>query len=603
MFLHKQARTIVDALDHYAHTQADALAYTFLVDGETQKRTLSYQQLQQQAQCIAQFLRQHNLQGRGVVLLFPSGLDFILAFFACAYAGAVAIPANLARNRQHYARLQGIIKHAQAAAVLTTDTLHASISQNLQNLAQDTHIAINSDITVFTIDQALAADTDMSKDETHELRPQADQLAFLQYTSGSTGEPKGVMIEHQQLIHNHRAIQQAAHLPEYTIVANWLPQFHDMGLIGGMLQSVALGGHSIFMSPLHFLQKPLRWLQMIHDYRAQATAAPNFALDLCVKAYKQHSANAHQSSFNIDISSLISLFCGSEPVHAHSVRAFVDTFAPFGLSSDALQPCYGMAESTLMISGGRVTARMKTLTVERAALANNRIQTMDASATHTQDVVCCGQVIAHHDTKIVDTNTLEVLPDGGVGEIWFAGPSTSRGYWRSDLNDAIFGAHTACGQGPYLRTGDLGFLYQGGLFITGRLKDMMIFRGRNIYPNDVEASIIQASAPFAEVHAAVFSTQDDASMVAYIELPRHFKAFAQDMDFKHMLMHIRQLVQQTYDVFLSDICFLTHHQIPRTSSGKIQRRECARLYATQAIQSTSACLFSTHASFHAMVHV
>jgi acyl-CoA synthetase (AMP-forming)/AMP-acid ligase II len=573
------ATTILECLEHYAKHIPNERAFTFLVNGEEQERVLTYRDLRDRALSYAQHLHEWNLSNKAALLLFPAGLDFIIAFFACAYAGTVAVPANIARNSHHYQRLRQIILNSEAQAVLTTRDLRSSISEGLLGSGVDA-----SRISLFS-EPATRASIGIASS----TLPEPAQLAFLQYTSGSTGDSKGVMITHGQLMANERAIQRSAHLPEHLVVAGWLPQFHDMGLIGVTLQPIALGGHYVFMSPLHFLQRPLRWLKMIGRYKASTTAAPNFALELCIKAL------LNEETDTLELSSLTTIFCGAEPVSAQAVALFNRRFAPYGLRNDAVQPCYGLAEATLMVSGGMALEEARSLLVCRDALANGHVKVAQIPSESTQAVVCCGRPVDAHRTIIVEPSTGRILNDGLVGEIWFSGASVASGYWRNPIaTAATFNAISACGKGPFMRTDDLGFFYRGGLFVSGRIKELIIFRGRNLYPQDIEATITKALESIGEVQAAVFaiSAGETQSVVAYIELPRRAKLGSVD-EFLSFTQTLRTLVTQVHEIRLQDLCFLAHGKIPRTSSGKIQRLRCAAMYASDEIISSIHTMFTT----------
>lgn len=580
------AHSILECLEHYARECPEDRAYTFLVDGEGQEIVLTYADLRQRALMYGQHLRDCGLSQKSVLLIFPSGLDFIVAFFACAYAGAVSVPANMARNSHHYTRLRQIIKDSEAQAVLTTKGLRKSVLEGLLSAGLDT-----SKVRGFCESDAQISDFAVTL-------PNQEQLAFLQYTSGSTGDPKGVMITHAQLVANERAIRSSAGLPEHLVGAGWLPQFHDMGLIGATLQPVALGGHYVFMSPLHFLQRPLRWLRMISQYRAVATAAPNFALELCSKA------QVDWNNPGFDLSTLSTIFCGAEPVSANAVERFELKFSGSGLRRGVIKPCYGLAEATLMVSGGIAPSNLRTLTVNRDALASGSVELLGDLAQVTQEITCCGQPVQAHRVVIVDPTTRHILSDGRVGEVWVSGQSVAAGYWRNPAATMeAFKALTAYGEGPFLRTGDLGFFHGGGLFITGRIKELIIFRGRNIYPHDIEESILKIIKIFDNPQVAVFAADsaDGFDVVAYIELPRRSKAIT-ETEFIDLSKMIRSTIAQIHDLQLRDIYFLSSGKIPRTSSGKIQRSRCAAMYLSNEIDFCSSTLFGTRPATNKLIN-
>ena len=573
----ERANTLLDCLDYYAKERADAPAYIFLPGGDGDQRVLTYGQLRQRSLAFSAVLAQRGLRNLAVLLMFPSGIEFATAFFACLYSGAVAVPCNLARNSHHFSRLRQIIADSQAAAVLTTSTLQQSVADGLRT----TGIDIERVPLLFESPNSEPI-TDMEM-----VRPSPSQLAFLQYTSGSTGQPKGVMVTHGQLIANERAIQQAAGLTEYLGGGGWLPQFHDMGLIGATLQPIALGGHYYFISPLHFVQRPLRWLELISKYRLQATAAPNFALELC----EQASLGGLKES--LDLSSLKTIFCGAEPVNADTVRRFNAKFAPYGLSKDAVKPCYGLAEATLIISGEAPEEDIRTLALCRSSLADGKVKLSKLGSDDTNDIVCCGKTVADHLTIIVHPHYRTVKDELELGEIWFSGPSVASGYWRNPAStSATFAAYTACGKGPFLRTGDLGFMHRGGLYVAGRIKELLIIRGRNYYPHDIESTLVAELAPYSEVQAAIFpdAEQQPSGVVAYVELPRKPNVA---LNYRNLAGILRQAVSRTHDIQLKDVFFLSHSNIPKTPSGKTQRHRCAALYHSGEIDSAATTLFST----------
>lgn len=580
------AETILTCLEHYAAARGDEKAYVFFADGDNQEQTLTYNELCTRAKTLAGELTQRGLQDQAVLLLFPAGLDFVIAFFACLYAGTIAVPANLARNSHHYARLKQIIQDSNTQAVLTTSALKPATEKGLTAAGVNVlHINILCEPDIVSATSLL------------QFRPalRTVQPAFIQYTSGSTGNPKGVIVTHAQLVANERAIQRCANLPEFANVGGWLPQFHDMGLIGTMLQPAALGGCYYFMSPLHFIQSPLRWIKLLSRCKAAATAAPNFALDMCVKAMR----NGFDGE--LDLSSLNTLFCGAEPVNQTTLAQFNACFAPFGLHPDAVKPCYGMAETTLIISGGIAKSVTKHLRVNREALKAGHVAIALEQDCEAQDIVCCGSPVDGHQIKIVDPETFAIVDENAVGEIWCAGPSIAAGYWKNARATLeTFGAKTACGAGPFLRTGDLGFIHRDGIFVTGRIKEMMIIRGKNHYPHDIEATIASVFAEHGiDVQAAVFADNEAAKtpgIIAYVELPRRGGALDTET-FKLLASNLRQAVSAIHDVQLKELFALKFGSLPRTSSGKTQRLACAGLYHSGEIDSDDRVILTTRRTF------
>ncbi len=574
------ANTILDCIDHYAATQATARAASFLADGDKREETLDYSELQRRARALAATLRREGAADAPVVLLFHSGIDFLVAFFACLYAGAPAVPANVARNSHHYERLRLIVADARSSTVLTTDKLQATVRAGLNAEA--------SGLRVLTESSSLAADATAETTVAGEAqRPRADDIAFLQYTSGSTGRPKGVMVSHAQLLANVRAIRESGPIPEHACFGGWLPQFHDMGLIGMSLAPLALGGQTAFMTPLHFLQRPLRWLRLIQRYRIAITPAPNFALELCARIPRE------QIPPDLDLSSLAGLYCGAEPVNAQTVARFIDAFVPFGLSPDAMKPCYGLAEATLIVSGNTAAPEHRVVHVERKTLAQGRALPVAADAADAQAVVCCGSVVAGHRLIAADPETGARRADGDVGELWFSGPSVASGYWRNpDASATTFDARSPDCEGAFMRTGDLGFMLGDRVHVTGRIKELIIVRGRNYYPTDLEATILEAAieqeAGLVGAVAAAFAFDESSAtgVAALLELPRRVRIVA--IDRAAIAQRVRTALMQAHDLTLKEVIFVEHGGIPRTSSGKLQRRKCAEMYGNGELTSDAS---------------
>lgn len=551
--------TLVDILRGRELNQPDRKAFTFLLDGETEEVSLTYRELDLQARAIASYLQSIDARGKRALLIYQPSLEFIAAFFGCLYAGVIAVPAYPPRQNQSLSRLQAIVADAQATIALTTTTALPGIKRQLTELP---------DLQAL---QWLATD-DIGRDLSSSWQQPAidsDTLAFLQYTSGSTGTPKGVKVSHGNLLHNAQIIQKAFQDTEKTIAVSWLPLYHDMGLIGNVLQPVYLGIPCTLMSPIAFLQKPLRWLQAISRYKATTCGAPNFAYDLCV------SKITASERANLDLSSWEVAFTGSEPIRAETLEQFTATFESCGFRREAFYPCYGMAEATLLISGGLKTAPPVVYPVEKAALMQNQVVEAVDNEEEAQKIVGCGQTWLGDKIAIVDPESLTLCPSDRVGEIWVSSKSVTQGYWnRSQETEETFHAYLAdTGEGPFLRTGDLGFLKNEELFVTGRLKDLIIIRGRNHYPQDIEQTVEQSNPALRRSCGAAFSVdvEGEERVVVAVEVER---SYLKKLDVDKVIGDIRQAISQKHELQVYALLLLKTGSIPKTSSGKVQRHAC-----------------------------
>jgi amino acid adenylation domain-containing protein len=556
--------SLLEIIRWRSQKQPKQQAYCFLLDGEVEIQTLTYGELDAQSQRIAGLLQACGVKkGERVLLLYPPGLEFITAFFGCLYAGAIAVPAYPPRANQSLSRLSAIAKRSVGIATDADSTVALTTTTVLSHLQQ--HPTFKT-LRLLTTDNMMADDWGNLWQQPAIDR---DTLAFLQYTSGSTGTPKGVMVSHGNLLHNQLLIKQAMQHTTATIFVGWLPLFHDMGLVGNMLQPLYLGIPCILMSPVAFLQKPVRWLQAISQYRATTSGGPNFAYDLCVR-----KITAEQRA-NLDLSSWEVAFNGAEPVRAETIEKFVVTFAECGFRREAFYPCYGMAETTLIVSGGCKTNPPVLQPVQSEALTQNLIVPANGGEIGTQILVGCGQALEDLKIAIVDPQTLTACSDRQVGEICVAGASVAQGYWdQPEQTESTFKAYTKDTQeGPFLRTGDLGFLQDGELFITGRLKDLIVIRGRNYYPQDIE-NTVQQSHPSLEPHGgAAFSIDVDGEerLVIAQEIKR---SQLRKLDVDEVTATIRSAVAVNHELQLYGVLLLKPGSILRTSSGKIQRYAC-----------------------------
>ncbi len=549
--------TLVELLRWRAARQPDQLAWTFLTDGDKEESRLTYLQLDRQAASIAGRLRAHKAEGQRVLILCPPGKSFISAFFGCLYAGAIAVPAYPPRLNHNLARMQSIVSDAQPSLVLTSSDL---LKRLQTSFAVDEHLR-----------QLMWLDADVlgehESPDAHIHRAQNSDLAFLQYTSGSTGTPKGVMLSHENLLHNAGLVYQACSHTSSDRYFSWLPTFHDMGFMAGVLQPLYAGIPAILMSPAAFLQRPASWLQAISRYRATTSGAPDFAFDLCARKVKP------EQLAGIDLSSWTIAFNGAEPVREETLRRFNAAFEPFGFRPQAFYPCYGLAEATLMVSGSRKLTKPCIASLDTRALAENRVVEAEGSEAQSQSFVGCGEPLPGQKVLIVHPETLLPCAPSEVGEIWVSGPSVAQGYWgRPDESERTFHARLATDSAEtFLRTGDLGFISRGQLYITGRLKDLIIIRGRNLYPHDIEWSVERSHAALRQYGGAAFSVvvagEERLCIVQEIERRRHAEAAA-------AIESIRRAVAEAHEAAVHTVVLIKAGSLPKTSSGKVQRHVC-----------------------------
>ncbi|BAZ20872.1 beta-ketoacyl synthase [Kalymmatonema gypsitolerans NIES-4073] len=550
--------TLVELLTYRAQNQTEQTAYTFLLDGETESVNLSYQELDKKARAIATQLLQHGVPGSRALLLYPPGLEFTAAFFGCLYAGFVAVPAYPPRRNQKMSRLQAIVSDASAVVALTTAS---ELTTMAVQLAENNTLAAIPWLTTDNINTDIAVDW---------LHPNinSDTLAFLQYTSGSTGTPKGVMVSHGNLLHNEQMILRAFDHTKETIVVGWLPLYHDMGLIGNLLQPLYLGRPCILMPPVAFLQKPFRWLQAISNYKATTSGGPNFAYDL---ACRQISP---EQLATLDLSRWEVAFTGAEPIRAETMERFAETFAPCGFRREAFYPCYGMAETTLIVSGGLKSEAPIVRHIQPTALEQNQVIYTTAS-DGGKAIVGCGKSSPDQKVLIVNPESFLPCPDEQVGEVWVAGDSIAQGYWnRPEQTKNTFQAYLADNKtGPFLRTGDLGFLHDGELFITGRLKDLIIIMGRNHYPQDIEFTVENSHPALRPAGGAAFAVEikTGEKLVIVQEVERsHLRKLNAD----EVIGAIRKAVAEHHDLQTHAIVLIKTNSLPKTSSGKVRRSTC-----------------------------
>jgi acyl transferase domain-containing protein/acyl-CoA synthetase (AMP-forming)/AMP-acid ligase II/acyl carrier protein len=552
--------TLTALLQTRAAEQPNDVGYAFLSDGETIRDRLTYAELDRRARQVAGLLRAHAACGKPVLLLYPPGLDYIAAFFGCLYAGAIAVPAYPPHRNRSLDRLRSIVGDAGAHTVLCTVAVRDSI-ERLSAEAPDLHA-----LDWLATDAPEALDVELYCSEA----ATPDQIAFLQYTSGSTSAPKGVMLSHGNLCHNARLIWEGFQFDEKSVSVFWLPLYHDMGLIGGVLQPLHIGRTSHLMAPATFLASPIRWLRAISTFGATISGAPNFAYDLCAKVPVEQRTGLDLSRWRV-------AFNGAEPIRAETLERFAAAYGPYGFRPAAAYPCYGLAESTLIVTGGRHERPPVKLSVSRSALEQHRATAITADDPDARILVGCGRPLLDQRVAIVDPETLTPCPADEPGEIWIAGPSVAQGYWqRPEESDRSFRAHTVGGDGPFLRTGDLGFLHDEELYVTGRIKDLIILRGRNLYPQDVEQSAEASHSALRNGCGAAFAVETDGEerLIYVSELERTERTTPA----VEIAATVTRAVIEAHEVPVDAVVLLKPGSIPKTSSGKIQRHACKAGY-------------------------
>ena len=555
-----QSGSLIEILRFRAHYQAERYAYIFLRDGESEGGSLDYAALDQRARIIAGWLQSWCSKGKRALLIYSDPLEFISAFFGCLYAGVLAVPTQPPTRSRTSRRISSITSDAQPVVILTTADLVPKLEQQCRQISELTNLPIQ---TTETIPAEFAADW-----RDPQIVP--DELAFLQYTSGSTASPKGVMITHGNLMHNLAHIQAAWENTSECVNGTWLPAFHDMGLIEGILQPMYCGYPSVIMPSISFLQRPVRWLRMITKYKVTNSGGPNSAFDLCVQKIKPEQCES------LDLSSWSFCYNGSEPVRKRTLEQFFQAFQPYGLRWESIHPGYGLAEATLLVSGGRRLHEPLFCTVRKESLSRNDFEPAQPGESGACTLVSSGPIHPDYfDVVIVDPETMKECDQGKIGEIWLKGPSVAKGYWdQPEKTSSTFHAYESeSGRGPFLRTGDLGFIRDGELFVTGRLKDVIISAGRNHYPQDIELTAENAHSAIRSGCGAAFCVDDgtEERLVIVCEVDRiNLRSF----DFEGIVGAVRQAVAEEHEISVWEVYLIRTGSIPKTSSGKIQRQIC-----------------------------
>jgi 8-amino-7-oxononanoate synthase len=549
--------------------------YTYLNDGESHEIRLTYGELERRALAIAAHLQSHISAGERVLLLYPPGIEFPAAFFGCLCAGMVAVPTYPPHSNQFLASLIAAVSDAGPTVALSTSS---TLEEYRRQIEQTPGLATLKWIATDTIPD------DLEKSWQEPLLG-PDSLAVLQYTSGSTGMPKGVMVSHGNLLNNSSVIQAIFGNTPSSRGVIWLPPYHDMGLIGGIIQPVFAGADAVLISPVHFIQKPLRWLMAISRYKATTSGGPNFAYDLCVR-----KITAEQKT-ELDLSSWDVAFNGAEPVKGETLQRFAAAFAPCGFRQKSYLPCYGLAETTLIAAGCDKSSEPTFLQADVQALKAGSFVLAAEDREQDCKLVGNGGTPPDHEIAIVDPDRQIPCKSDKIGEIWIAGPSVALGYWhRPEESTQTFRARLADNDGtPFLRTGDLGFLHAGQLFVTGRLKDLIIIRGLNHYPQDIEKTVQRSHQALRADCGAAFAVEvgDEERLVVVQEVERQY---IRKLDAEAVIGAIRQSVSQEHGIRVYAVVLIKTSSLPKTTSGKVQRHLCREHFTRGSLNVVAECL-------------
>ncbi|EZH74456.1 hypothetical protein ATO12_11855 [Aquimarina atlantica] len=569
-------QTIIDLFKTHVKTKENKVVYRFLENGEEETDVRTFGQLHSNAMTIASRILTLVSPGERVLLLYPSGLNFTDAFFGCLMAGVIAVPAFPPTGKRRIGRLENIATDCDIKLILTEEKVHAKckswfeheiFSEVLWSVTDEPHVA-HKPVELPSVD--------------------SEDVAFLQYTSGSTGNPKGVMVSHKNIMHNTELIRQCLNLKKDFIGVSWLPIYHDMGLIGNILEAVAMGIEMIILPPQAFIQKPIRWFQVISKYKANYSGGPNFAFDLCINQIKDDDLDS------IDLSSLSTMYNGAEPIRAQTIKDFLVAFEKTGITKEAICPCYGMAETTLAVTFSRLDKETSFLELDINEFEKGKISSgsqQKSSSNEVKVLVGNGPILQDMRIAIVNPNTKRNCSEEEIGEIWVKGPSVAIGYWgKPDLSEEIFQAEILDEKGQpleencqYLRTGDMGFMNNNELYVSGRLKEMMIINGVNHYPQDIEKTVQESHTDLQVNAGAAFSIAigSENKLVIAQEIKR---TSLRSYDFDSIRKTITKSILETHDLSVFAIVLLTPGGVSKTTSGKIQRLVIKKAYESNALE-------------------
>lgn len=559
--------TLPEVLQTRAIHTPDKPAFIFLTDGDDQEERVTFKELDHAARSIAARLIGLNMKGERALMLYPGGINFIKALFGCLYAGIIAVPAYPPRKNRSLERLRLMVVDSGAKIVMATDEIFNASNKNFQDVEE-----------LKNMNWMITDKAEGDLPDNNFIRPGYEDIALLQYTSGSTGMPKGVMVAHSNIMRNCEFIRTSFSFSTQSTGVSWLPSFHDMGLVGQILQPVYTGFTSVLMAPVSFLQKPIRWMKAFSKYRGTMGGAPNFAFDLLA------DNTTEEEREGLDLSSIVTLYCGAEPIRKSTFTKFIQTYTNYGFKTEMLYPCYGMAETTLITSGPPALRGPVYLTVSGNALEKNKVLKVPETEPDARHLVGVGYPWLDTTVRIVNPDTLQLSKPDEIGEIWINGTSVTKGYWNNKkVTDETFRAELEGDDLQYLRTGDLGFMHEGELYITGRLKDMIILHGLNYYPQDIELVAERSHEALMPNSSAAFSVLVDEieKLVIVAEVKR---SFLRDLDVHGIADAIRHSVSDEFELEVYGIQLLRTASILKTSSGKIQRKACKQGFLEKSLE-------------------
>jgi acyl-CoA synthetase (AMP-forming)/AMP-acid ligase II/acyl carrier protein len=560
-------KNIISCLTEHAHTSPQKTVFVFLENGESIESQISYTELELKVKTLAAALNGRQLAYKRVLLVYKDIPDFIVSFLACQYAGIIPVPVPYMKGTKQIMRLKNIADDAKIAAILCAVHSVKELGERLGEIIASTQC----ELIATDINDPVSASLTL-------YEPVKSNIAFIQYTSGSTGMPKGVIISADNLMHNQVLLENTFNCTYDSVILSWLPFHHDMGLIGNILHTIYTGCTCVLMSPLDFMQRPQRWVEAISRFRATHSGGPNFAYDWCVEKIPADELT------KLDLSSWVVAYNGSEPVRKETLERFREHFKTARFSPNAFAPCYGLAEATLLVSAHRNESEPTTIFINKDVADSSKIRLSDSDNTNTRCLVSSGRIAEGMLLRIISEKDQHECADLEEGEICIAGESVTNGYWGKN-NASVFYEHN---NRLFLRTGDLGFVYNGELFVHGRLKEMIIIRGSNFYPYDIEELISGTNAVIENNGVAVFST--DIEPDKFVIVAEVKRSFIKDLKPVEIIDSINRTVIASFGITPYDIVLTTPLGIPRTTSGKLQRIQCRDIYARNAFSRIAAKL-------------